>query len=66
MMMGLVVAFSFALSGLRQIGKWWNIAFLVAVVVLHYLNQRYRDKAWRRLIELEAPELHRKINGNGA
>jgi hypothetical protein len=43
--------------------KWWNTTFLVVTFVVLFLNQYYRDKAWRRLIELEAPELHRRLKG---
>ena len=43
--------------------KWSRGGFAVVLLVLWTLNQYYRDKAWRRLIELEAPELHRKISG---
>jgi len=45
-----------------RIGKWWMIGCFVLGGIIWFKNAQYRDKTWRRLIELEAPVLHRKIN----
>ena len=37
------------------------IYFLLLIVIV-CLGLRAKDQAWRRLIEIEAPELHRKIS----
>jgi hypothetical protein len=46
--------------------KWWRAGLLVASLVLLVVNQHLREKAWRRLIEFEAPELDRKLKGTDA
>jgi len=42
--------------------NWWRGAFIVCSVALLTINHYIREKAWRQLVEIEAPELHRKLN----
>jgi uncharacterized membrane protein YoaK (UPF0700 family) len=57
---------SFAVPGSVVPEKWSRATLLVVALVLWILNDYYRERAWRRFIEREAPELYRKINRHSA
>lgn len=40
---------------------WWRVGWVVAVSILLMVNQYLRERAWRKLVEFEAPALHRKL-----
>ena len=41
--------------------RWLRAALVVLTLIAVLLNQYYRERAWRRLVALEAPALLRKI-----
>jgi hypothetical protein len=57
---------SFLMPSSLAAEKWSRATLLVVMLVLWVLNDYYRERAWRRFIELEAPELHRKLKGTDA
>lgn len=46
--------------------KYLNTAFAAVLLSLGFMNQYLREKAWRRLIESEAPALSREIDDPGS
>lgn len=46
--------------------KWSRAVLLIVGLALWVLNDCRRERIWRRLIELEAPELYRRIKGTDA
>jgi len=57
---------SFFIPGSVVPKNWRRGIFLVCSMALLTINYYIREKAWRRLVEIEAPELHRKLNAPNA
>lgn len=62
---GLSTAYSLGIISVcfPKYGTWPTFLCLASFPVLLVYEVHLRDRTWRRLVEVEAPDLHRKVVG---